>query len=268
MTYKRKAYLYLLPSLILATVFFILPALAAAFSSLSSPSGYISLFKNRYFLLSVKNTLLFTLLFIPINTLFSLVLAALTRKDDKISLFFRNIYIIPLSFSLALIAVVFKKMLSSHSGIINRMLGLDFSLLDSTSGSFASLVFLSLFLDVAINYIILYSSFRSIDKSIIEMAMIDGAKKSRLFFSIEIPLIKKAIFLVLALGIKDALLISSPIMILTSGGPFRSTESIMFFYYVEAFNNMNYSYANSISTLMLSLSISSSLFFAKRRKHD
>ena len=267
MTYNRKAYLYLLPSLTLATVFFIMPALSSAFSSFFSPGGYISLFKNRYFLLAVRNTLTFTFLFIPINTLFPLVLATLTRKDDRMSLFFRNIYIIPLSFSLALIAVVFRKMFS-NSGIISRTLGLDFSFLDSPSGSFASLVLLSLFLDVAINYIILYSSFRSIDKSIIEMALIDGAAKNRLFFSIEIPLIKKAVLLVLALGIKDALLISSPIMILTSGGPFRSTESIMFFYYVEAFSNMNYSYANSISTLMLSLSISSSLFFAKRRKHD
>ena len=115
--------------------------------------------------------------------------------------------------------------------------------------------FLGVFLDFGIDYIILLSSFRSIDKSVIEAAMLDGASDERIFFSIELKMVKNIVLAIVFLALKDALLIVAPVTILTEGGPFRSTETIMFYYYIEAFKSNNVAIGNTITVILVLLSV-------------
>ena len=69
------------------------------------------------------------------------------------------------------------------------------------------------------------------------------------------------------MAVKDALLISAPVMILTEGGPFRSTETVMYFYYLEAFKSGNRAVESTIATLSAAVSMLSMALIAIRRKH-
>lgn len=258
-----KAYAFLLPAIILAAVFSLLPFLKTFISSFFTVSqsgkvlgfaaldNYITLFSDSAFTASVKNTARFTLLFLPLNTVITFMAAALTRKRRKLTWITEAIFISPLAFSLSAFALVFKEIFRGEVSIANRILSTSLLWLDERGSAMAVLVILGLFLDFAIDYILLISSFRSIDRSIIEAAEIDGAGAVRMLFQIETPAIKTMLAITIFMALKDAILISAPVMVLTEGGPFRSTETIMYFYYLEAFKSGNRAYESTISSMMV-----------------
>ena len=125
---------------------------------------------------------------------------------------------------------------------------------------------LGIFLDFGLDYILLMSAFRSIDRSVIEAARMDGAGGWRLFFHIELPMIKETVMVTVFLALKDALLISAPIIILTEGGPFRSTETVMFYYYIEAFKSGNRAVQNALSALVLTLAAIAMVIYTNTRR--
>ena len=94
----------------------------------------------------------------------------------------------------------------------------------------------------------------------------DGAGGWRLFFDMELPMIRETVLVTVFLALKDAILISAPIIILTEGGPFRSTETIMFYYYVEAFKSGNRAVQNSLASLVLTLAACAMAVYNIRRR--
>lgn len=134
------------------------------------------------------------------------------------------------------------------------------------AGAMATLVILGIFLDFGIDYILLMCAFRSSDKSVLEAARMDGAGGWRLFLQIELPLIRETTLVTIFLALKDAILISAPIIILTEGGPYRSTETVMFYYYLEAFKSGNRGVQNALSALVIVIAaIFMALYNSRRR---
>ena len=273
-----KAYLFLLPALIVALLFSFLP-LAKSFigSFLTISQGgkvlgfagfrnYASLLGNQAFLSSIGNTLLFVLLFLPVNTFLTLLAAALTRKKRKGVAAAEFIFIAPLAFSLSAMALILKEIFRGKVSVINRITGLSLSWLDQPVSAMAVLVILGVFLDFALDYILLLTAFRGTDRSIIEAAEIDGASGLRLFFSIELPSIYSIFSVTVFTALKDAVLISAPVMVLTEGGPFRSTETVMFYYYLEAFRSGNRAAETTIAVLMVMFSILIMGLVSRRRR--
>ena len=275
---NRKAYLYLAPSVILALLFSFIPLVKCTVSSFLTVSqsgkilgfaglrNYISLFQDPFFLASVKNTLLFIVLFLPLNTFMTLLAAALTRKKEKWSALPEFIFMSPLAFSLSALALVFKELFRGRVSVINRIFGLDTSWLEQPGTAMAVLVILGVFLDFALDYVLLLSAFRSTDRSIIEAAEIDGASGWRLFFLIELPSIRNMLAVTVFMALKDAVLISAPVMVLTEGGPFRSTETVMYYYYLEAFRSGNRAVESTIAVIMVLFSIIVMSLISRRRR--
>ena len=274
----RKAYLFLLPALLLALLFSFIPlakSFAGSFLRISQSGkvlgfalfdNYISLFTDKAFLSSILNTLKFVILFLPLNTLVTLLAASLTRKEKKGNAIWEFIFIAPLAFSLSAFALIFKEIFRGRVSIANRITGLGLAWLEEPLPAMAVLVFLGLFLDFALDYILLLSAFRGTDKAIIEAAEIDGAGPVRLFCQIELPSIRNTLSVTIFTALKDAVLISAPVMVLTEGGPFRSTETVMFYFYIEAFRSGNRAHETTITVVMVLLSIIIMSLISRRRR--
>ena len=71
---------------------------------------------------------------------------------------------------------------------------------------------------------------------------------------------------VIFMALKDAVMISAPVMVLTEGGPFRSTETIMYYYYLEAFRSGNRAAGTTIAVLMVLFSILIMSILSRRRR--
>ena len=276
-----KAFLFLAPAIILAALFCWFPAVKSLFQSFLtvSQSGKILgfaglnnfkiLFKDPAFLNSVLNTIKFIVLFVPLNTFLTLLAASLTRRKSRLSFIPEYIFFVPVAVSLSAYSLLFKDIFRGTASIANKVLGLNFGWITTPGGAMATLVILGVFLDFGIDYILLMCAFRSTDQNVIQAARMDGAGGWRLFFQIELPMVRRTVLVTIFLAIKDALLISAPVIILTEGGPFRSTETLMFYYYVEAFKSGNRAVQNSLSALVLIIAaIAIGILSAGRGVHE
>ncbi len=273
-----KAYLYLAPAILLAGLFCWYPALKGfvqSFLTVSNSgniqgfaglSNYRLLFSDKAFLSSVITTLKFIVLFVPANTFVTLLAASMTRRKSRFSSIPEYIFFVPVAVSLSAYSLLFREMFRGSASVMNRILGTDFGWITNPSGAMATLVILGVFLDFGLDYILLMCAFRSIDKSVIEAARMDGAGGWRLFFQVELPMIRDTVLATIFLAIKDAILICAPIIILTEGGPYRSTETVMFYYYTEAFRSGNRAVQNSLSALVLTFAALALALYLSRRK--
>lgn len=273
-----KAYLFLGPAILVAGAFCWFPAIQSFCQSFFTVNAggkilgfaglknYKALFGDKAFWNSIRNTLVFVLCFVPLNTLMTLTAASMTRRKSKYSFLPEYIFFMPVAVSLSAYSLLIKELFRGKASVINTLFHLHYGWITTKGGAMAALVILGIFLDFGLDYIILLCAFRSSDKSIIEAARLDGAGSTRLFLSIEIPLIRETTLVTIFLALKDALLISAPVIILTEGGPFRSTETLMFYYYTEAFRSGNRAVQNSLSALVLLLAASSMAIYLGRRK--
>ncbi|MBQ3317697.1 MAG: sugar ABC transporter permease, partial [Spirochaetales bacterium] len=209
---------------------------------------------------------LFIVLFVPANTFLTLLAASLTRRKSRHSHVPEYRFFSPVAISLSAYSLLFKELFRGKSSVINRILGLESGWITEPAGAMVTLVILGVFLDFGIDYILLMCAFRSTDRNVIEAARMDGAGGWRLFFDMELPMIRETVLVTVFLALKDAILISAPIIILTEGGPFRSTETIMFYYYVEAFKSGNRAVQNSLASLVLTLAACAMAVYNIRRR--
>ncbi len=262
---ELKAYIYLAPALILAGIFCWFPALKGFVESFlkvnqggrilgfAGLSNYRMLFADGAFHNSVKVTLKFVLIFVPVNTAVTLLAASLTRRPSRFSALPEYLFFSPVAISLSAYSLLMREIFRGTASVANKVLGTSSGWITEPAGAMATLVILGVFLDFGIDYIILMCSFRSIDRNVIEAARMDGAGGWRLFFQVELPMIRETVLVTIFLALKDAILISAPILILTEGGPYRSTETLMFYYYIEAFKSGNRAVQNALSSLVLLL---------------
>ncbi len=275
---ESKAYLYLAPALLIAAVFWWFPAakgLVESFLKVNQSgkvlgfaglSNYRLLFSDKAFHNSLMVSLRFILLFVPINTFITLLAASLTRRPSRHSALPEYIFFSPVAISLSAYSLLIREIFRGTASVANRILGTSSGWITEPAGAMATLVILGIFLDFGIDYIILMCAFRSIDRNVIEAARMDGAGGWRLFFQIELPLIRETVFATIFLALKDAILISAPIIILTEGGPFRSTETLMFYYYIEAFKSGNRAVQNALSSLILLVAMLAMLVFGRIKR--
>lgn len=263
--YQNKAYLYLLPSLIVAALFYWYPSIKSIVESflVVNQSGkilgfagldnYRRLFSDQAFLHSLKVSLTFILLFVPANTAVTLLAASLTRRPSRHSFIPEYIFFTPVAVSLSAYSLLMREIFRGEASVLNNLLSTTFSGITTPAGAMAVLVVLGIFLDFGLDYILLMCAFRSIDRSVLEAARMDGAGGWRLYWCVEVPMIKETVLVTIFLALKDAILISAPIIILTEGGPYRSTETVMFYYYTEAFRSGNRAVQNALASIVLSV---------------
>jgi ABC-type sugar transport systems, permease components len=275
---EAKSIAFLLPAIMLALVFVYFPLLKTLIASFFSVSfsgklkaftglaNYKALFSRTEFLTSVFVTVRFTLLFVPFNTALVLLAAVLSERERKNSPFFETAFFLPMALSLSSACLVFKFFFNPSIGLINSALGLNIEWLESITAATASLLILCVYLDFGIDYILLITAFKSLDESVTDAAVLDGAGETALLFRIKLPLIKPTLNYVVFMGMRDALLMAVPPMILTEGGPFRATETIVYHYYNLVFRSNSYGQGAAISAIIFLFCALTSITFAFIRR--
>ena len=275
-----RPYLYLLPAILLAVMFVYYPFIRSIISSFFNISingrlnsfcfldNYKDLLSDNVFYLSLKNTFIFMIMFVPLNTLVVIFLVFLTSKKELLTSVAETIFMLPMAIGLSSAALLFKFLFNETNGVINSILKSDILWSSNIFPARLSLVFLGIFLDISIDYLLLLSATRNLDRGPIEAAMVDGCTNFQVFLKIKLPMLLPTLSFIVFIAIKDALLICSPIIVMTEGGPARSTQTIVYYYYLSAFKNSAFSKAASISTLVFIIaSIILTLYkkFEKRR---
>lgn len=264
---SRCAYLFIAPSMILLLVFSIIPLLIAFGLSLFdvpitlNTASFVGLenYKNAFlddrFLNSLKVTVIFTALEVPIQVFGAIVIAALITENNRHNKVLRAIYFLPVICSATAIGIMWRMILHSNIGFITAALqtmGLGkINFLNTPGLTIFVISFISIWRSFGISAIIYVTAIQQVSVSLYEAAQMDGAGIVRQFFHITVPSIRPTFWYILMTRFAGALQIFDIIYITTSGGPNYTTESTVSYIYTKAFSsNSSMGYASAMSVLL------------------
>lgn len=199
--------------------------------------NYIEMFTtDDQALKSLSISLKYAAIFVPLNMIIALVLAMLISQPVKGAKFFRTIFYIPAVISGVAVSIIFGWLLNGNYGVINyllSLLGIDGpQWLVDPKWAIIAVIFASAF-GVGSMMLIFYTDIKNIPIDLYEAAAIDGAGPARQFFSITLPMITPTILFNLITSIISSFQQVTLVMLLTNGGPMKST----YFYGLMTYNN-------------------------------
>lgn len=228
--------------------------------------NYIEMFTtDDQVLKSLSISLKYAAIFVPLNMIIALVLAMLISQPVKGAKFFRTIFYIPAVISGVAVSIIFGWLLNGNYGVINyllSLLGIDGpQWLVDPKWAIIAVIFASAF-GVGSMMLIFYTDIKNIPIDLYEAAALDGAGPARQFFSITLPMITPTILFNLITSIISSFQQVTLVMLLTNGGPMKST----YFYGLMTYNNafkfhkLGYASANAWVMFIIILLLSALVF--------
>lgn len=262
--------LFLLPAFILFCIFILYPLLYGLYISFTNYGGfnikpdfvgldnYKRLFSDQYFIISLKNNLIYTLLFVPLTIIVSLLSAVAVNHIFHLKKYMRMAFYFPQITSMVSIAIVWGLLLNPTSGPINFMLkAIGISnppeWLMSSDWALFAVVIVAVWKSFGYYMIILLAGLQGIPGYLYESAELDGASKIKQFFYITLPSLSPTLFIVVILTIIGSFQVFDLVSVMTDGGPGRSTNVLVFRIYQEAFMNYRMGYASAMSIVLFLL---------------
>ncbi len=206
----------MIPAIVFFAFFTVIPLLKAFKDSLEHPSSnfitsYGQVWSDPNWYLSLKNSLLYAIITVPITLVISLLisfsLSNIVRK--KLRGFWQSIFFIPYVTSTIAISLTFAHLFSTNFGIFNWILGKDFAWLQTlaTDGPLGliSICIYGIWHGLAFQILILTTAMLSIDKRLYDAASLDGASNRKIFFSITLPSIERTLWYLFTIGLIGAL---------------------------------------------------------------
>ncbi|MEK4058253.1 MULTISPECIES: carbohydrate ABC transporter permease [Paenibacillus] len=274
---RYAPYLYISPYFILFGIFSLYPIIYSFYLSLTEWNGasdklfigldnYTALLKDHYFWLSLWNSLVIFLMYVPLMLFLGLIFASMLNSKWMVGKgFFRMALFVPNFVSVVAVSFVFVLLFNTQDGLINTFL-LNLSWiksplpwLDSPWWARFSVALMVLYRWLGYNMLLLLTGLQSIPKDLYEAAYVDGATKVKSFFFITIPLVKKMLLFCTVLSTIGTFSLFTEPYILTKGGPLNSTLTPVLMLYNESFQNFNFGYASSIAVCFFILMMSISL---------
>ncbi|GEN82513.1 glycerol-3-phosphate ABC transporter permease [Sporosarcina luteola] len=262
----RAAILYLLPSVILFSVFVFYPMFRTIYLSffLTDQTGNAAImvgFENFMYLLgssefqnSMKATGLFVLYTVPITIILALFFALLANEKLKGIGFFRTMYSSTMGISVAASSVIWLFMFNPSIGMFNRLLSVfDFPqiqwLLDP-EWALISVAISTIWMNLGFSFLILLGGLQNIDEHLYESSRIDGAGYFYRLRRITLPMLSPTLFFIITISLINAFQTFGQIDILTKGGPSQSTNLIVYSIYREAFINYQFGTASAQAVIL------------------
>ena len=226
------------------------------------------LFSRREFGIAVSNTLKMMLINVPVTVVITLLLGWLSSRPHPMHSAYETMLALPMVVSMAAISLVFKVLLNPSVGYVNYALGLNLGWYEDRHTAMAGILMLTIWMGIGFNFLLFLSAFRSIPEDILGSARLDGASSFRILWRIQIPLISPTILYVVCTNMIQAMMTSGPILILTQGGPARSTTTMIYLMYTAGYRSSNYSLAAAVSiiTFLMTLLFTVLLFLMERKK--
>lgn len=258
------ALLFVLPSLVGFAVFYAYPAVRGVLISFSdwdllTPAkaigleNYAKLLKDPVFWNSLKVTLYYVLLNIPLQTILAMVIAVMMSRLTK-SIIIRAIIILPWLMPGVVVGLLWLWLFDPTIGIVNvalQAIGLPMvPFLNLPNLAMPSIAMINIWQYVGYTALLLFAGLQSIPGSVYEAASIDGASESQMFWRVTVPLLRPVLVFVVVTSVIGSFQIFDTIAITTKGGPVNATKVLNWYIYEQAFTRFNMGYATAISFVL------------------
>ncbi len=262
-----EPYIWILPSVILMAIFIIVPigfVFRMAFSQVTKAglikgfAGFENFSKvlgSSKFTMVLKNTVVWTVLVVVLSTVLGFILALILNNQFKGRKVARAIVVFPWATTLVIQASAWKFIINTDYGALNTLLktlGIiqtNVNWTPTPGAFFAWEIACGIFVTIPFVCFTALSGLQSIDSSLYEAAIVDGASYWQKLFHITLPLVKPSLTVATVLNIIYVFNSFPIVWTITKGDPASRTDTLVTYLYKLAFYNGKQGEAAAVSVI-------------------
>jgi multiple sugar transport system permease protein len=256
---------FVAPSVLLIGLFGLVPVvwsfvMSFQHSDLQTPAtwagtaNYKQLVHDPLFTSALRHTLVYTVLFVPLTLVGSLLVAAALNRKVRFMALYRLAVFIPVITSTVATGVIFNFLLDPEFGLINGVLeklGLPAQgFFQSPGQALYAMVGMTVWGWIGFGALIYLAALQSVPQDILEAAQIDGAGRIRAFWQIQVPQLRPVTTFLTAWLIINALQLFDEVYVTTKGGPLHASTVVVYYLYQQAFQYFHAGYAAAMAVLL------------------
>lgn len=219
-------------------------------------TNYKEVLSDTYFYTAFTNTIVYTLITVPLQMILGLLVALLLNSISHLKVTFRVLYYIPVITTWVIASLVFRYIFNNE-GLLNYFItnvanftSNNIRWLDSRwSGMFVAMA-LGIWKGIGWNMVIFLAALQSVPKNLYEAADLDGANYIKKFFNVTLPCIKSTVLFALVMLTIGGFNVYTSIKLITDGGPAHTTDTVLTWMYYKAFSAGKFGYSAAFSFII------------------
>jgi len=264
---KIEPYVWIAPSLILMSVFILVPIVfvfrmalsdvskAGLIKGFNGAANFAKVLKSNAFGIVLKNTLVWTVAVVALSTILGFILALVLNNQFRGRKIARAIVVFPWATTLVIQASVWNFIINTDYGTLNTLL-IKLGILDHAVNwtSTPQIYFnweiaCGIFVTIPFVTFCVLSGLQSIDTTYYEAATVDGANYWQKLFKITLPLVRSSLTVSTVLNIIYVFNSFPIVWTMTKGDPANFTDTLVTYLYKLAFYNGRQGEAAAVSVI-------------------
>lgn len=185
----------------------------------------------------------------------ALAVALLVARAFRGVAIVRSVLFVPVLMSFVAVGVLWSFVLDPNRGLLNgtlAFLGLpsDTAWLGTPGVALASVMGVDVWKWFGYHVVLFVAGLQAVRPELYEAARVDGASPWQLFRNVTVPSMRTMIALNFIIAIAGALNVFDLIFVMTKGGPYQSTDTVMTYLYRQAFAQQHYGFASALAVLL------------------
>ena len=277
-------YLLIAPALLISVSIILVPGILTIISSFTDWNGispninfigfenFKELFHDKIFFISIRNNVIWTVMFVTIPVCIGMLAAMLLLSRKKTRSIYQVAFLIPYVLAPAVNAMLWLNIIFSPVvGLVAYFKGLGFDI-SSPLASMKSAIYACAGVDIwhywSYLTVIYLAALRQTPTDQVEAARIDGCNAWQLFRYIYMPNMKATVSLMFVMIVIGSFLAFDYVKLLTGGGPAHSTEVLGTYAYSYAFSSMQVGKAAAVGLFMSFFGLIASGIYARLSRKE
>jgi multiple sugar transport system permease protein len=220
--------------------------------------------KDMVFRQALRNTVVFTVCGVGINTILGLLGALLLNTPLRARVFWRTLFFLPIVTAPLALGMMWAALLNKNYGLVNIILGFfripPQPFLASPDQALASIIGIAVYQYVGYYIIIYLAGLQGIPQEYYDAAAVDGASRWQSFWHITLPLLRPVLLFIIVTNTIGALQVFDIVFAATTGGaetsgggPAGSTMVVVLHMYNTAFKFFRMGRATAMATILFAI---------------
>jgi multiple sugar transport system permease protein len=234
--------------------------------------NYRELFADRVFWTSLRNTLVYVGVLVPVSVALGLGVALLIEAGATGKRFYSAVYFLPVTATLIATALAWEFAFHPSVGFVNqalRLVGLPTTdWLKNPDTALYALAAIGIWQALGLNMVLFLAGLRAIPRDLYEAAAVDGTDSAwERFRRVTWPMLGPATMFVVTITAIRSFQVFDTAQVLTEGGPNKATSVLLLQMYQEGFTYLRSAYAAAITVVFLAFTLALTLIQAKLLDH-
>lgn len=222
-------------------------------------ANYHALLKDPLLAKAFKNTVVFTLLYLPAGIVGGLAVAMMLSRKIKLIGFYRTCFLVPFIAASAAEGLLMGFIFDADFGIVNSVLhrvGIERQgFLQDPGQALFVLAVVYFWTQFGFNVVIFMAALQEVPQEVVEAAEIDGASRWSVFRHVVMPTIRPVTYFLAVWGVIETFQFFDLVYTTTKGGPLNSTITLVLYIWQLAFNFFTAGYGAAVAYVLFFASL-------------